>query len=289
MKTKFLSLLVSAAIFLGGCVQYTYVEQIYQLKDIPEYNGEPYVELNGNMPYFTEDDYTTDSFEAYRSLDYLGRCGFAVACVGQDIMPIGERGAIGMVKPTGWHTVKYDWVDGKYLYNRCHLLGYQLTGENANERNLITGTRYMNTEGMLPFENMVAEYVKETDNHVLLRVTPVYEGENLLAHGVVMEALSMEDNGTGVCFNVFCYNVQPGVEIDYKTGESTKGREDINTYTKPNAQQGDYVININSKRVHTLDCTSVADIKEKNRENYHGNLEDLLNGGYKACKNCNPK
>ncbi|MEE0944002.1 MAG: DNA/RNA non-specific endonuclease [Clostridia bacterium] len=288
MKTKLTSLLLCLTFLLSGCAQYTYIEQIYQLKDIPEYSGEPYVELNGNMPYFTGDDYITESFEAYTNLDYLGRCGFAIASVGRDIMPTEERGAIGMVKPTGWHTVKYDWIDGRYLYNRCHLLGYQLTGENANERNLITGTRYMNTEGMLPFENMVADYVEKTGNHVLLRVTPVYEGENLLAHGVIMEALSMEDSGDGICFNVFCYNVQPGVKIDYRTGESTKDTEKINTY-KVGDTQGDYVINTNSKRVHMPDCASVGDINEKNRKSYHGYLEDLLNGGYKACKSCNPK
>lgn len=289
MKTRITSLLLCLTLLLAGCAGYTYVEQIYQLKDIPEYSGEPYAELNGNVPYFTEDDYTTDSFEVYKNLDYLGRCGFALACVGRDIMPVRERGAIGMVKPTGWQTVKYDWIDGKYLYNRCHLLGYQLTGENANERNLITGTRYMNTEGMLPFENMVAEYVKETDNHVLLRVTPVYEGANLLAHGVVMEALSMEDNGRGVSFNVFCYNVQPGVKIDYKTGESTADEILQKSDVKENSAEREYVLNISSKRVHMPDCASVGDIKETNRESYHGYLADLLNGGYKACKSCNPK
>ncbi|MBQ8636546.1 MAG: DNA/RNA non-specific endonuclease [Clostridia bacterium] len=289
MKTRIISLLLCISLLLASCAGYTYVEQIYQLKDIPEYSGVPYVELNGNVPYFTEDDYTTDSFEVYKKLDYLGRCGFALACVGRDIMPTVERGAIGMVKPTGWQTVKYDWIDGKYLYNRCHLLGYQLTGENANERNLITGTRYMNTEGMLPFENMVAEYVKETDNHVLLRVTPVYEGANLLAHGVVMEALSMEDNGEGVCFNVFCYNVQPGVKIDYKTGESTADEIPQKSDVKENSPEREYILNTNSKRVHMPGCSSVGDIMEKNKEIYHGNLEDLLNGGYKACKSCNPK
>ena len=179
MKTRLISILLCIIFVLSGCVQYQYVEQAYQLKDMLEYSGEPYAEINGNIPYFNGEDYTTESFEVYSELDYLGRCGFALACVGQDIMPTEDRESIGMVKPAGWQTVKYDWIDGKYLYNRCHLLGYQLTGENANERNLITGTRYMNTEGMLPFENIVADYVKETGNHVLLRVTPVYEGENL--------------------------------------------------------------------------------------------------------------
>ena len=181
------------------------------LNDIPEFLGSPYVAINNNQPSFTEDDYTTKAFEEYAQLDYLGRCGVTYACVGVEIMPTEKRGDIGMVKPTGWVTAKYDFVDGKYLYNRCHLIGFQLTGENANTSNLITGTRYMNTQGMLPFENMIADYVKETENHVLYRVTPIFDGENLVANGVQMEAWSVEDDGEGVCFNVYCYNVQPGV------------------------------------------------------------------------------
>lgn len=191
------------------------------LESIPAYSGKPYVEINGNNPSFASSDFTTASFEKYSDLDSLGRCGVAYANVGKDIMPTEERGSIGSVKPTGWHTVKYDNVDGKYLYNRCHLIGYQLTAENANEKNLITGTRYLNVEGMLPFENMVADYVKETGNHVLYRVTPIFEGNNLVASGVHVEAKSVEDNGEGICFNVYCYNVQPGVTIDYATGESS--------------------------------------------------------------------
>lgn len=189
-------------------------------REIPAYSGEAYVEVNGNVPEFTDADMTTDSFEIYSDLDELGRCGVAYACVGRDLMPNEERGKIGSVKPTGWHSVKYDFVDGKYLYNRCHLIGYQLTAENANKKNLITGTRYMNTVGMLPFENMVADYIKETDNHVLYRVTPIFEGNNLVADGVKMEALSVEDNGDGVSYNVFVYNVQPGVVINYENGDS---------------------------------------------------------------------
>ena len=192
----------------------------YALENIPDYTGEPYVILNNNIPAFEEKDYITDSFEIYSALDSLGRCGVAYANVSLYTMPDEKRGSIGNVKPTGWHTVKYDIVDGKYLYNRCHLIGYQLTGENANEKNLITCTRYMNTVGMLEFENKVAEYVKETENHVLYRVTPIYEEDNLLATGVQIEAYSVEDNGDGIQFNVFVYNVQEGIEIDYKTGES---------------------------------------------------------------------
>ena len=190
------------------------------LAEIPPFDGTPYVEINGNVPYFDETDYTTESFERYSELDALGRCQTAFANVGIDLMPQEERGPIGQVKPSGWHTVKYDCVDGKYLYNRCHLIGYQLTGENANEKNLITGTRFLNVEGMLPFENMVDDFVEATNYHVLYRVTPVYEGNNLVASGVLMEGWSVEDGGRGICFNVFVYNCQPGVEIDYATGDS---------------------------------------------------------------------
>ena len=196
---------------------------------LPDYDGSPYVELNGGQPSFSEEQTTmTLSYETYAPLDLLGRCGTAEACIGQDLMPTEERGAIGMVKPSGWHTVRYDdVVDGKYLYNRCHLIGYQLAGENANERNLITGTRYLNVEGMLPFEDQVADYVQETGNHVLYRVTPIFQGVELVARGVQMEAWSVEDGGADVCFNVYCYNVQPGVKIDYATGESRLAEENI--------------------------------------------------------------
>lgn len=192
---------------------------------IPAYNGAPYVELNGNQPNFTQEDLTTEAFENYSELDDLGRCGVAYANICLEIMPTEPRGDIGSVKPTGWQTVKYDVVDGKYLYNRCHLIGYQLAGENANKQNLITGTRYLNVTGMLPFENEVDDYVDETGNHVLYRVTPYFEGAELVARGVQMEAYSVEDNGEGVCFNIYAYNVQPGVEIDYATGGSWLSEE----------------------------------------------------------------
>lgn len=195
-------------------------EVTLSLADIPEYSGEPYVTVNDNVPQFLETDLSTDSYEYYSDLDSLGRCGVVYACIGTDLMPTEERGSIGSVKPTGWHTVKYDVVDGNYLYNRCHLIGYQLSGENANTKNLITGTRYLNVDGMLPFENMVADYVLETENHVMYRVTPIFDGDNLLASGVQIEAESVEDNGECILFNVYCYNVQPGVEIDYATGDS---------------------------------------------------------------------
>lgn len=192
----------------------------FDFKYIEDFNGEPYVEVNENKPFFKKSDLKVKEFESYAKPDSLGRCGTAVACVGEGLMPTKKRGSIGKVKPTGWQTVKYDFVDGRYLYNRCHLIGYQLTGENANERNLITGTRYLNIEGMLPFENLIADYVKETENHVLYRVTPVFVGKNLLSHGVLMEGYSIEDEGEGVSFCVFAYNVQPGVSINYKNGKS---------------------------------------------------------------------
>lgn len=191
--------------------------------NIPEYSEKTYVEVNHNQPYFTDDELTTEPFEVYSELDLLGRCGVAYANVCQELMPTKERGQIGKVKPSGWHTVKYPGViKDLYLYNRCHLIGFQLAGENANEKNLITGTRYLNVEGMLPFENEVADYVDETNHHVLYRVTPIFTDDNLVADGVLMEAYSVEDSGEGVSFCVFVYNVQPGIEIDYRTGESRK-------------------------------------------------------------------
>lgn len=195
----------------------------FNLANIPDYAGESYVILNDNQPSFEDSDLDATSFEKYSELDYLGRCGVAYACLSIDTMPSAneKRESISSIEPSGWINKKYDNVDGGYLYNRCHLIGYQLSAENANEKNLITGTRYMNTEGMLPFENQVADYIKETNNHVLYRVTPIYENENLVASGVQIEAKSVEDNGKGICFNVYCYNVQSGITIDYKTGESS--------------------------------------------------------------------
>ena len=193
----------------------------FNLNEIPEFDGKtPYVTINNNEPEFPEDDFNTESFEKYSELDSLGRCGVAYANVSKDTMPTEARGDISKVKPTGWHAVRYDCVDGKYLYNRCHLIGYQLTAENANKQNLITGTRYLNVEGMLPFENQVAEYVKQTNGHVLYRVTPIFEGDNLVANGLQMEAESVEDRGEKVKFNVYAYNVQPNIKIDYLTGNS---------------------------------------------------------------------
>lgn len=262
---------------------------VFSLQDIPAYSGIPYTEVNGNRPYFTEADLTTQSFESYSELDSLGRCGVAYANVGQDLMPTEPRGEIGSVRPTGWHLVKYDNVDEKYLYNRCHLIAYMLTAENANPQNLITGTRYLNTQGMLPFETKVSDYVKSTGNHVLYRVTPVFEGNNLLANGVLMEGFSVEDGGEGVCFCIFAYNVQPGIGIDYATGDNwaencTDPRETI----VPEVQENIYILNTGTMRFHDPSCSGVNEMKEKNKQIYTGNREDVIHMGYVPCKQCNP-
>lgn len=258
-----------------------------EVSDIPEYSGEPYIEINGNEPDFDQDQITDKSFEEYSQLDSLGRCQEAEASIGEDLMPTEERGSIGQIKPSGWHTVKYDNVDGKYLYNRCHLIGYQLTAENANEENLITGTRYMNVEGMLPFENMVADYIKETGNHVMYEVTPVYDGDDLVASGVHMEGYSVEDEGEGISFNIYAYNVQPGIEIDYATGESREA-EDSAGDSSNETQGGEYVINTNTGKFHRPDCSSVEDIKPENKKEYTGSREELTKQGYEPCGRCRP-
>lgn len=258
------------------------------IADIPTYSGETYAVINANVPFFTEDDKTDKSFETYSELDELGRCGVAYACVGLDIMPTEPRGEIGMVKPSGWHTVKYDCVDGKYLYNRCHLLGYQLTGENANEQNLITGTRWLNVEGMLPFENEIADYVESTGNHVLYRVSPIFQEDNLLADGVLMEGLSVEDNGKGVQFNVYVYNAQPGIEINYTTGDSSLLGQNTEPEEPEISHEAKYIININTNKFHYPDCSSVDDMKPKNRRESTQSREELIESGYVPCKRCNP-
>ena len=254
----------------------------FDLSTIPEYSGEAYVAINGNEPDFEEKDLTTESYEFYSELDHLGRCGVTVACLGQDLMPTEDRESISHVKPSGWVQGQYDFVDGKSLYNRCHLIGFQLAGENANEKNLITGTRYMNTIGMLPFENMVADYIKETDNHVMYRVTPIYDGDNLVASGVQMEGYSVEDEGDGIYFNVYVYNVQPGVEIDYATGENQAAA------MEETGEVQDFVLNISSKKFHLPDCSGLSQTKKENQQEYQGSREILLTQGYEACKSCNP-
>lgn len=271
---------------------------VADLIDVPEFKGESYVVVNDNKPEFEESDFTTESFENYSELDSLGRCGVAEANIGKDLMPVKERESISPVKPSGWQTAKYDCVEGKYLYNRCHLIGYQLSGENANKKNLVTGTRYMNVEGMLPFENEVADYVKKTDNHVLYRVTPVYEGDNLVASGVQMEAWSVEDAGKGVCFNVYAYNNQPGVEIDYATGKSRlaeekapeeKPEESSNkTSGQAAGETGQYICNTNTRKFHNPDCSSAKDTRGKNRKKTKETREQLLQQGYEPCGRCHP-
>lgn len=259
------------------------VNQNFTLDNIPKYSGEPYVVVNNNKPFFADSVLTTKSYEQYSELDDLGRCGVVIASIGKDLMPTEEREYIGSVKPTGWQVSKYDWVDGKYLYNRCHLIGFQLSGENANNKNLITGTRYMNVQGMLPFENMIADYVKETGKHVLYRVTPIFEGKNLVASGVLMEAKSVEDNGEGIEFNVYCYNVQPGVEIDYATGKNS-AVESNNTEEEPE----NYILNTSSKKFHKTSCSGANSISEKNRSEYTGTRSMLIVQGYEPCGTCNP-
>ena len=341
------------------------------LNNLPAYSEKAYVELNDNVPSFSKKDMTSKAFEKYSELDDLGRCGVAYANVCRETMPTEERGNIGMIKPSGWHTVKYDNVDGKYLYNRCHLIGYQLTAENANEKNLITGTRYLNIEGMLPFENMVADYIDETNNHVLYRVTPIFKDDNLLASGVQMEAYSVEDKGKGVSFNVYCYNVQPGITIDYTNGDSklsdgtiasitlnytqyalevgqsktlvavtspesavksvtwyssnnkiatvskngkvtavkagtvtitaktTNGlkaickvtvKEKSDTTVTNSAVNGNitYVLNTNTKKFHLPSCSSVKDMKDKNKQEVTCSRDEVIDMGYVPCKRCNP-
>lgn len=268
------------------------------VEGIPTYSGTPFAEVNGNIPTFTDADMTTDSFEFYSELDTLGRCGVTNACVGLDIMPADgeERGSISSVKPSGWQSVQYDIVDGKYLYNRCHLIGWQLTAENANKRNLITGTRYMNVDGMLPFENMIADYIKETENHVLLRVTPIFVGNELVARGVIMEAYSVEDEGDGISFNVYIYNVQPSVSINYSSGVSCLSGEELPE--EGGTEGGDsnggtegeitYILNTNSKKFHKPTCGSVDDMLEANKEEYSGTREQLIAEGYSPCGSCDP-
>ena len=267
----------------------------FDLSTVPAYSGQPYVSINNNVPFFTDSDLTTDAFENYSELDDLGRCGVAYANVCKEIMPTEKCGPIGMIKPSGWKTVKYDNVDGHYLYNRCHLVGHQLAGKPSNcKENLITGTRYMNVDGMLPFENLVADYVKETNHHVLYRVTPIFNSSNLVASGVLMEAKSVEDDEVEFC--VYCYNVQPGIEIDYATGDSHESDssaaqaspDNNNSTAVSDTQTSTYVINENTKKFHRSDCASVTQMNGNNKREYTGTRQELLDEGYSACKSCNP-
>ena len=303
--TQTLALLVlTLSLLLGGCAQpapapsgsqsgstSTASETAASLDNIPAFSGEPYVVIDDNQPSFTASELTTSSFESYAPLDSLGRCGVAYACISTDLMPAdGEkRGSISEIKPSGWVTAKYDFVDGKYLYNRCHLIGYQLSGENANEQNLITGTRYLNVEGMLPFENMVADYVQETGNHVLYRVTPIFQGTELVARGVQMEAESVEDQGEGICFNVYVYNDQPGITIDYATGASSlEGDALPEDSTQKEPEDTLYILNTSSGKFHLPFCSGAASMKEENRQAFSGSREELIAQGYSPCGQCKP-
>lgn len=311
-RKKILCTAVVSGILLAGCVSSEHkekeenleaVQSVNSLEEVPEFNGTPYVELNDNQPEFDEYELTSETFEEYSNLDNLGRCGAAQACVGEETMPVQERESISEVKPTGWKNQKYENIDGEYLYNRCHLIGFQLTGENANEENLITGTRYMNTQGMLPFENMVAEYIHETGNHVMYRVTPVFEGDDLVASGVQMEAESVEDEGSGICFNVYVYNVQPSITINYSTGDNwetitEEGTDELSEYDRTGQlknpegnwaeQEQTYIINENTRKIHKPDCSSVDRIAEKNKKKVIQRRSVLIEEGYEPCGKCKP-
>ncbi len=306
MKKRFLPaliLVIALVLSMTSCLD-SLVSDIFggneseniSLEDIPPFDGKTaYVAINSNKPYFTEEEITTEAYEYYSPLDSLGRCGVARACIGKELMPEEKRGSIGQVKPTGWHTVKYDIVDAKYLYNRCHLIGYQLTGENATRENLITGTRYLNIEGMLDFENMVADYIKETGNHVMYRVTPIFEGNNLLASGVLIEAYSVEDKGAGIEFCVYSYNAQPGITIDYKTGASALSGEtpsgegaDADTPVGNESEIQTYILNTSSMKFHKQSCSGAASMAEHNKQVFEGTREELIEDGYSPCGTCKP-
>lgn len=270
----------------------------FDYNDVPEYNGVSYVEINGNTPFFTDDEIVYQSYEDYGVLDSMGRCTVAIACLSKETMPAEgeERGEIGSIKPSGWKTVKYDCVDGNYLYNRCHIIGWQLGAENANELNLITGTRYMNLQ-MLEYENLVANYIRNTGNHVMYRVTPVFIEDELVCRGLLMEGKSVENEEISYC--VFFYNVQPGIDINYKTGESNYTGVFLDTVGAgvkfaqsdiiSNADsEATYILNTRSMKFHNPDCDSVSEMSEKNKREYIGSRAELLNAGYSPCGRCNP-
>lgn len=329
---RLIMLLLILLLLLSGCSgisdaaassvsQLNSISSVASISDIPAYNGQNFIIINNNIPDFSDNELTTEGFESYSDFDSLGRCQTAYANICLEIMPTEKRGDIGMIKPSGWHTVKYNGiVDGNYLYNRCHLIGYQLSGENANEKNLITGTRWFNVQGMLPFEDAVANCVKENNIHVLYRVTPVFDGDDLVAKGVHMEAKSVEDNGSLICFNIFVYNIQPGIEIDYATGESSLNSnyedeiknaeaslldtDEISHIVSPKQASSSseataestsasddashYILNTNSHKFHIPDCSSVSKISDKNKKSYYGSRDELLNEGYEPCGACNP-
>ncbi len=291
-KRKGLAMLAALMILmlLAGCSEMNLgmSEPSFDLDSVPEYSGKSYVVIDENVPAFSAEDLSTESYEHYGKLDYLGRCTVASANIGRDLMPTEERGSISHIKPTGWQIAKYDFVDGRYLYNRCHLIAFQLTGENANERNLITGTRYMNTE-MIQFEELVGDYVRETGNHVRYRVTPIYDGDNPLASGIQMEAMSVEDNGEDIMFNVYFYNVQPGVAIDYATGNNWLDRSGSEGDASGNdSAETTYILNTSSGKFHEPSCSGVKQMSDKNKAEFTGTRDELLEAGYEPCGSCHP-
>ncbi len=275
--------------------------------EIPEYSGNPVFEVNSNNPFFTQNELTTSSYEQYNDLDNLGRVTGAMACLSKETMPAdGEkRGEIGQIKPSGWVTQKYDCINGMYIYNRCHLIAWCLGAENSNEKNLCTGTRYMNVDGMLPYEEMTATYLKNNpQNHVLYRVTPIYANStDLVCSGVLMEAISCEDEGAGIKFCVYCYNVQPGITINYQTGENSyngifldKTASSViyteettdNSSVNSNSTEKNYILNENTKKFHKPNCPNVKKISSKNKQEYTGSSSTLIEQGYESAKCCNP-
>ncbi len=334
MKKKLFAAALLISMIFTGCQQNNFSEAFepktavsetktvsaatkFDVKSVPAYSGSASVEINQNKPYFSSRDKArTDAFENYSEIDSLSRCGVAYANICKELMPTEERGEIGSVKPSGWHTVKYNgYVEGNYLYNRCHLIGYQLAGENANEKNLITGTRYMNCDGQLPYENKVADYVKETGNHVLYRVTPIFEGKNMVASGVLTEAYSVEDKGKGCSFCVYCYNVQPGITIDYKTGDShlTKnysGEYATSSYyskttnyssnnsknqnkikessASDSTKKNTYILNTRSHKFHKPGCSGTNGMAKKNTKKVKMSRKEVVKKGYSPCGICNP-
>ena len=287
MRMRRLICLLLLAVLLTGCVEVVPQAPSVSLEAIPAWSGDAYITIDRNIPGFTAEDLTTDAFEQYSPLDELGRCGTAYACVSRELMPTEDRESISSVTPSGWINKKYDFIDGKYLYNRCHLIGFQLTGENANKRNLITGTRYLNIEGMLPFENMVADHVKEEDHHVLYRVTPIYQEGALVCSGVQMEGYCVECGDSKFdedkfMFHVYCYNVQPGVLIDYMTGES------VISEIGQGSEEKTWILNTSSKKFHDPDCSNAANISDKNREKITCTRDELIYRGYEPCGICKP-
>ncbi|MFI3201603.1 MAG: DNA/RNA non-specific endonuclease [Eubacteriales bacterium] len=316
---KLLWLLIGIVLTSTACeIQAPVDIPYYEVGEVPEYTGDIYTIVNGNSPNFIEDEITNVAYEYYSELDYLGRCGIAIASIGMDLMPVEQRESISQVTPSGWENMEYDHVSGGYLYNRCHLIGFQLAGENANDKNLITGTRSFNYEGMLPFENIVADYVVETNYHVMYRVIPVYQGDDLVARGVFMEAYSVEDEGEGVCFHVFVHNVEEFIEIDYATGMSRlligeEGEvweeldeelwegieEEVDEEVEEVLEEWEeqlleedasthYILNTNTKKFHMSTCSSVEDMSEHNKEEFDGMREDVIKSGYTPCQRCNP-